>query len=151
MPRVSAGILLVRDGPFEVLLAHPGGPFWVRRDTGAWTIPKGELEPGETPRAAALREFAEETGWHVSVELHDLGTVRQKSGKLVHGFAAVQNVDPAALSPHRIEIEWPPRSGRRIEIPEVDRVAWFNEDSAAVKMNPAQVPFLERARRAVGL
>lgn len=145
MPRVSAGVLLLRRDPMQFLLVHPGGPFWARRDAGAWSIPKGQLEAGESPRAAALRELEEETGWEVTADLHDLGTVRQKSGKVVHAFAGLQDVDPETLRPHFIDIEWPPRSGLTRSIPEVDRAAWFDLATARTKINPAQAAFLDRA------
>jgi len=143
----SAGILLYRlaDGGPEVLLVHPGGPFWARRDQGAWSIPKGECEPGEDPRAAAVREFAEELGTALpSEELVELGAVRQRGGKVVTAFAAEGDLEPAAIRSNTFEMEWPPRSGRMREFPEVDRADWFAPDDARKKINPAQADLIER-------
>jgi len=147
----SAGILLYRrsgGGELEVLLVHPGGPFWARRDAGAWSIPKGEVEPEEEPRAAALRELEEETGAAIDVdhdELVELGEVRQKSGKVVSAWALEGDLDPDAIScSTTFELEWPPRSGRVQTFPEVDRAAWLTLPAARDKLLPAQVPFLER-------
>jgi predicted NUDIX family NTP pyrophosphohydrolase len=140
----SAGILLYRPGP-EVLLVHPGGPFWARKDSGAWSIPKGELDEGEDPRACARREFAEETGTQLpDGALEDLGSVRQKGGKEVRAFAAAGDLDPATLESNTFELEWPPRSGRLQEFPEIDRAEWFGLDQARAKVNPAQVAFIDR-------
>jgi predicted NUDIX family NTP pyrophosphohydrolase len=140
----SAGILLNRPGP-EVLLVHPGGPFWARKDAGAWSIPKGELDEGEDPRACARREFAEETGTQLpDGALEDLGSVRQKGGKEVRAFAAAGDLDPATLASNTFELEWPPRSGRLQEFPEIDRAEWFGLDQARAKVNPAQVAFIDR-------
>jgi predicted NUDIX family NTP pyrophosphohydrolase len=149
----SAGILLHRNhrDAVEVLLVHPGGPMWARRDAGAWSIPKGEYEPSEDPLAAARREFAEELGTPApDGEVIDLGEVRQKSGKLVHGWAIQGDLDPSEIHSNTCEIEWPPRSGRRIEIPEVDRAQWFDLRTAAEKINPAQVGLLERLAQEQG-
>lgn len=153
MARRSAGILLHRwrDGAHEVLLVHPGGPAWARRDAGAWSIPKGEYEPGEDPLAAARREFQEELGTAPPEgQLDDLGEVRQASGKVVRAFAVQGDLDADAITSNRCEVEWPPRSGRRIEIPEVDRAAWFGIEAAREKINPAQVPLLSRLRERCG-
>ena len=114
----------------EVFLVHPGGPLWVRKDKGAWTIPKGEYEADEDPLAAARREFSEETGFSASGEFLDLGSVKQKSGKLVTAWAFEGDCDPTDLTSNTCVIEWPPRSGRRLEIPEVDRGRWFSIDEA---------------------
>jgi predicted NUDIX family NTP pyrophosphohydrolase len=140
----SAGILLHRAG--EVLLVHPGGPFWAKKDVGAWSIPKGEYEEGDDPRAAALREFEEELGSALpaATALIELGTVRQKSGKRITAYAAEGDLDPAAISSNTFEMEWPPRSGRMQEFPEVDRAAWFSIEEAREKLNPAQAEFLVR-------
>jgi len=148
VPVTSAGILLHRpgaDGP-EVLLVHPGGPYWAKKDEGAWSIPKGECEPGEDPRLRALVEFAEETGTALdpSTELAELGTVKLKSGKLVVGFAAAGDLDADAITSNTFELEWPPRSGRRQAFPEVDRAAWFGLEEARRRINPAQVALLDR-------
>lgn len=145
--KVSAGLLCwrVRD-ELEVLLVHPGGPYFEGRDEGVWSLPKGELEPGEEAVAAALREFAEETSLPVPPvgDLVDLGFVVQKSGKTVRAWAARWDVDPAQMVPGTFTMEWPPRSGRTETFPEVDRAAWFRIPEAARKLNPAQVAFLAR-------
>ncbi|MGO9543488.1 MAG: NUDIX domain-containing protein [Rhodomicrobium sp.] len=145
----SAGILLYKlvDGAPRVLLAHPGGPFWARKDAGVWTVPKGEYEPGEAPLAAAIREFGEETGMEPQGDFQPLGEIVQKSGKVVTAWACEGDFDPAKLVSNICEIEWPPRSGKRVAIPEVDRAEWFTLDEARVRMNPAQVPFLSRLAR----
>ena len=143
----SAGILLYRRGGagLEVLLVHPGGPFWARKDLGAWSIPKGELDEGEDPRACALREFAEETGTRPPAgALEELGSVRLKSGKLVTAFAVEGDLDPAAIASNTFELEWPPRSGRTQAFPEIDRAEWFGLDAAREKLNPAQAAFVDR-------
>jgi predicted NUDIX family NTP pyrophosphohydrolase len=148
MARRSAGILLHRpaaDGAIEVLLVHPGGPFWARRDAGAWSLPKGEHGDDEEPVACALRELEEELGERPPLgELVDLGEVRQKSGKVVRAWAARGDFDPARLRSDIFEMEWPPRSGRRQAFPEVDRAAWFTPAEAAEKLVPAQAAFVER-------
>ena len=124
---------------------HPGGPLWARRDMGAWSVPKGEHEPGEEPLAAARREFAEELGSPVPAgEASDLGEVRQKSGKLVRAWAIAGDLDADRIQSNLFELEWPPRSGRRQEFPEVDRAQWFGLQEARVKINPAQVVLLDR-------
>jgi predicted NUDIX family NTP pyrophosphohydrolase len=149
----SAGILLHREGKGgrEVLLVHPGGPFWAKKDDGAWSIPKGELDPGEDPRVCALREFAEETGTTLPAgELGDLGEVRLKSGKTVVGFEAAGDLDAGAIVSNTFELEWPPRSGRRQAFPEIDRAAWFGLDAAREKLNPAQAAFVDRLEALLG-
>ena len=143
----SAGILLYRrrEGALEVLLVHPGGPFWARKDLGAWSIPKGEVDDGEDPRACALREFAEETGTRLPAgALDELGSVRLKSGKLVLAFAVQGDFDPATVSSNTFELEWPPRSGRVQAFREIDRAEWFDLEAARAKLNPAQVAFVDR-------
>lgn len=147
----SAGLLMYRrrDSELEVLLVHPGGPFWRHKDLGAWSVPKGEYPPTEDPLAAARREFAEETGATVDGAFLPLGEIEQPSGKLVTAWAVEGDFDPATLVSNTIKIEWPPRSGQQLEIPEVDRAAWFTLDAARPKMNPAQLPFLERLLAAV--
>jgi len=152
-PVRSSGVLLFRrtDGEVQVLLGHMGGPFWAKKDDGAWSIPKGELDPGEDPRACALREFAEETGTTVPPgELADLGEVRLKSGKTVVGFAAEGDLDAAAIVSNTFELEWPPRSGRRQAFPEVDRAGWFGLEAARAKLNPAQAAFIDRLEALLG-
>jgi predicted NUDIX family NTP pyrophosphohydrolase len=147
MPKRSAGILLyrVRDGTPEVLLVHPGGPFWTKRDQGAWSIPKGEYDDGEDPRACALRELQEELGTAPQLgALIDVGSVRQKGGKEVVAWAAEGDFDPSTLRSNTFEMEWPPRSGRRQEFPEVDRAEWFEPAEARERILPAQAPFLDR-------
>jgi len=141
---VSAGLLVYRrDKELEVLLAHPGGPFWAKKDAGAWTIPKGLVDPGEDQLAAAVREFTEETGFTPSGPFTPLRAVKQKSGKIVHGFACAGDFDPDALVSNTFEVEWPPRSGRRKSFPEIDRLAWLALAAAREKILPYQLPFLE--------
>jgi predicted NUDIX family NTP pyrophosphohydrolase len=147
MPAISAGLLLyrMRDGAPEILLVHPGGPFWARKDEGAWSIPKGEHGAEEEPQAAAIRELAEELGTTLDLaDLSDLGEVRQRGGKLVRAFAAEGDFDPETLQSNTFEMEWPPRSGRRQEFPEVDRAGWFAPEEARAKINSAQSAFLDR-------
>ena len=143
----SAGILLHRAGDDgrEVLLVHPGGPFWARKDAGAWSIPKGEVENSEDPRACALREFAEETGTRLpDATLEELGAVKLKSGKQVLAYAVAGDLDPADVRSNTFEAEWPPRSGRTQEFPEIDRAEWFDLPTARAKLNPAQAEFVDR-------
>jgi len=145
----SAGVLLFRNRAApEVLLVHPGSPFWARKDLGAWSIPKGELEGGEDAQQCALRELAEELGPAAPPlgrdDLIELGSIRQKGGKVVHAWGAEGEFDPAALSSNSFELEWPPRSGTRREFPEVDRAEWFALEAARAKINPAQAEFLDR-------
>lgn len=146
MPKLSAGLLMYRHArkTLEVFLVHPGGPLWAKKDKGAWTIPKGEYEPEENPLSAALREFEEETGFCASGEFLDLGSVRQKSGKVVNAWAFEGDCDPANLTSNTCEIEWPPRSGRRLEIPEVDRGRWFSIDEAHEYLREEQRNLLRR-------
>lgn len=152
MAGTSAGLLLYRRRPqgLEVLLVHPGGPYWQKRDDGAWSIPKGELEVGEDPREAARRELEEETGLRLAGPLLSLGSVRQKGGKEVLAWALEGDWDPAELHSNRFEIEWPPRSGQRRSFPEVDHAAFFGLEEAREKINPGQVPLLEELARQVG-
>jgi predicted NUDIX family NTP pyrophosphohydrolase len=142
---VSAGILLFRtnDRGIEVLLVHPGGPFWRRKDLGAWTIPKGEVQPGEDLLDAARREFHEETGWPAEGEVIALGQVRQASRKVVHAWAVEGEFDPAAINSNTFEMEWPPRSGKMTTFPEADRAAWFGIAEARRRILPAQSPLLD--------
>lgn len=146
MPKSSAGILMYRfeHGEPRVLLAHPGGPFWRRRDEGAWSIPKGEALPGEAPEAAARREFAEETGAAVVGEARPLGRVQQKSGKWVEAFAVEGEFDVASLRSNRFDLEWPPCSGRVESFPEIDRAEWFTLAQARTKLLAGQHAFLDR-------
>jgi predicted NUDIX family NTP pyrophosphohydrolase len=151
--RRSAGLLLYRRAGdhLEVLLAHPGGPLWTKRDAGAWTVPKGEVEAGEDPPAVARREFEEETGHPVpDGELVSLGEIRQKSGKYVVAWAAEGDLDPATAKSNTFPLEWPSGSGDWIDVPEVDRVEWFDLDEARTRLNPAQVEFIDRLAAAVG-
>ncbi len=147
----SAGILLFRRraGGIEVLLVHPGGPFWTKRDVGSWSMPKGECEAGEPIDFTARREFAEEIGVVPTGALIPLGSVRQKAGKLVHGFAMEGDFNLARFASSVFEMEWPPKSGRMQEFPEVDRAEWFDLETAAGKINPGQAPLLERLRAIV--
>jgi predicted NUDIX family NTP pyrophosphohydrolase len=147
----SAGLLLYRRGAggLEVLLVHPGGPFWARRDHGAWSIPKGEYDDGEAPQAAARREFAEELGTPPpDGEARDLGEVRQRAGKLVRAWALAGDLDAERITSNTFEIEWPPRSGQTREFPEVDRAQWFELAEARRRINPAQAGFLDRLAEA---
>lgn len=133
----------------EVLLAHPGGPLWRRKDEGAWTIPKGEYEDAEDPLAAARREFGEETGYGIEPPFIPLGEVVQKSGKRIAAWAFAGDGDPARLRCNTFEIEWPPRSGRMQTFPEIDRVGWFGVDEARRKINPAQQALVDRLEAAL--
>jgi predicted NUDIX family NTP pyrophosphohydrolase len=142
----SAGILLYKyiNKVLLVFLIHPGGPFWAKKDVGAWSIPKGEFDVDEEPFLAAVREFKEETGQTPSiVNAIKLTPVRQKSGKIVHAWAVEGDVDAANIVSNEIEIEWPPRSGKKITIPEVDRGEWFSIEDAKEKINPAQVKIID--------
>ena len=153
MVRRSAGILLYRRlGPgVEVLLVHPGGPLWARRDAGAWSIPKGEYGDGEDPLAVALREFEEETGHRLPEGgLVALGEVRQRGGKVVSAWAAAGDLDPAAITSNTFTLEWPPRSGARRELPEVDRAGWFDPATAREKLLPAQAGLVDRLLAVLG-
>lgn len=146
MPAKSAGTLAyrTRGNRLEVLLVHPGGPFWANKDDGAWSIPKGEFGQAEDPEAVARREFAEELGIALTVPLRPLGNIHQRGGKLVEAFAAEFDLDVTAITSNTFEIEWPPRSGKRRSFPEVDRAAWFDLATAREKINPAQREFLSR-------
>jgi predicted NUDIX family NTP pyrophosphohydrolase len=148
MPKRSAGLMMFRDsrGRLEVFLVHPGGPFWAKKDKGAWTIPKGEYKKSEDPLAAGRREFKEETGFASAGEFLELGTIRQKSGKIVTAWAFRGDCDPAKLTSNTCKIEWPPRSGKKIEIPEVDRGRWFSLDEAREYIREEQEPLLDELR-----
>ena len=149
MASTSAGILMYHraEAGMVVLLVHPGGPFWRNRDLGAWSIPKGELEDGEDPEAAARREFAEELGIAAAGPLRPLGQVRQRGGKIVLAYALEGALDAGAVRSNQIAIEWPPRSGRTVHFPEIDRAAWFALPLAREKILASQRPFLDRLER----
>ena len=132
-----------RAGAVEVLLAHPGGPFWTRRDEASWTLPKGEIGPDEDPLAAACREFQEETGFTGTPPFLPLGELRQKSGKRITAWAFEGEADPGRLASNVFELEWPPRSGRLQNFPEIDRVGWFGLDQARGKLIAGQAPFID--------
>ena len=148
---ISAGLLLFRrvGASLEVLLAHPGGPFWQHRDEGAWTIPKGVVAEGEELLAAARREFAEETGSAPAGPFIPLGSIRQKAGKVVHAWACEGDLDAASIVSNTMSAEWPPRSGRRVTFPEVDRCEWFDSATARLRLNPAQVELISRLESAL--
>ena len=146
MPKQAAGILMYRRGAsgLEVLLAHPGGPLWARKDAGAWTIPKGQFTDGELPLDAARREFEEEMGTAPTGHFQPLGTVKQPSGKVIHAWAAESDFDASTVKSNLFSMEWPPRSGRMGEFPEVDRAGWFPIEKAREKIIKGQAPFLAR-------
>jgi predicted NUDIX family NTP pyrophosphohydrolase len=153
MPRTSAGVLLHRRGAAgpEVLIGHMGGPFWARKDAGAWSIPKGELDDGEDPLAGARREYAEELGHPPPAGTAiELGEIRQRAGKRVIAFAIEGDFDPQLLDPGTFEMQWPPRSGRLQEFPEIDRVSWFDLETAKSRIVAGQVALLERLADARG-
>ncbi|MDF2824738.1 MAG: hypothetical protein K0R68_2146 [Mycobacterium sp.] len=153
VPKLSAGLLLYRSGTdgVEVLIAHPGGPFWARKDEHAWSIPKGEYESGDDPWLTALREFGEELGLEPPEGPRlELGEVRQSGGKVVTVFAVAADLDLTDTRSNTFEMEWPPRSGRMQEFPEVDRVAWVSVETARVKLLKGQLPILERLLAALG-
>ena len=153
MPKLSAAILLYRRPPggLEVFLVHPGGPFWAKKDAGAWSLPKGEYDAAENPLAAALREFEEETGFPLDpAALLPLGEWKQPGGKIVTAWAVEGDVDAALARSNLFELEWPPRSGQRRQFPEVDRAAWFPLAEAREKLLAGQVEFLTRLAAALG-
>jgi predicted NUDIX family NTP pyrophosphohydrolase len=143
--KLSAGLLMyrVRDGRVQVLLGHPGGPFFRNKDQGAWSIPKGEIEPDEDPLAAAAREFEEETGLVPEGPFLALNSIRQKGGKTIRAWAFAGDCDPAAIASNTFTMEWPPRSGRQAEFPEIDRAEFFELDAAREKLNPAQAALID--------
>jgi predicted NUDIX family NTP pyrophosphohydrolase len=147
MPAISAGLLLYRrrGASVEVFLVHPGGPYWASKDDGAWSVPKGLVDPEEEELACARREFKEETGFDapVNAPAHDLGTFRQPSGKRLHVWAIEGNCDPAELTSNLFEMEWPPKSGRTARFPEVDRGGWFDRAQGQLKIVKGQQPVLE--------
>jgi predicted NUDIX family NTP pyrophosphohydrolase len=144
MPRTSAGLLMYRRTPagLEVLLVHPGGPFWSKKNLGAWSIPKGEVEPGEDLLATAQREFKEELSLDPTPPFHPLGQIKQKAGKIVHAWSFEGDCDPTQCKSNTIRLEWPPKSGKWSTYPEVDRAEFFTLPTAREKINPAQIPFL---------
>lgn len=151
MPKHSAGILLYRyqAHTLEVLLVHPGGPFWARRDAGAWSIPKGEYEDNEDPETAARREFEEETGHPLTGRLLPLTPVKQKAGKIVQAYACEGGLDVNKIRPNTFSIEWPPHSGRQQSFPEIDKAAWYTLAAAREKLLPAQLPLLDELEQKV--
>jgi predicted NUDIX family NTP pyrophosphohydrolase len=152
MPKISSGLLLyrIRNGALEFLLVHPGGPFWKNKDAGAWTIPKGELADNEEPLTGAVREFEEELGFKPSGPFIELAPIKQKAGKLVHAWAFKGDYDPTQIKSNTFSIEWPPRSGKQAEFPEIDRAEFFSLEAAKTKINPAQMPFLEELCQRIG-
>jgi predicted NUDIX family NTP pyrophosphohydrolase len=145
MPKLSAGILLYhsQNKVLEILLVHPGGPFWAQKDAGAWSIPKGEFGAEEDPLLAARREFEEETGFELDGSFLPLTPIKQKSGKIIQVWALEGQLDPAAITSNTFSLEWPPRSGQQQEFPEVDRAGWFPLDQAREKIVPGQLGFLQ--------
>ena len=153
MPKRSAGLMMYRRRPrgLEVFLVHPGGPFFAKQDLGAWTLPKGEYLEGEQPLEAAKREFQEETGFPVPETFLDLGSIKQAGGKIVAAWAFEGDCDPSKMISNHCEVEWPPRSGRLIEIPEADRGEWFSIDEAKEHIKSTQIPLIDRLTRALNL
>ena len=143
--KLSAGILLFRrrGNDLEFFLVHPGGPFWAKKDDGAWSIPKGEYEAAEDPLEAAKREFLEETGSAIDGDFLPLTPLKQPSGKVISAWSVQGDIDPGALRSNLFEMEWPPRSGKKAQFPEVDRGSWFSPDVARRKLSPGQVPFVD--------
>ncbi len=150
--KASAGLLVYRRhrGELQVLLVHPGGPFWAKRDAGAWSIPKGEVDPAERLLDAACREFHEETGFTVAGEFLQLAPARQRSGKVIHAWAVEGDCDPALLRSNTFSLEWPPRSGKKREFPEVDRAAWFPVPDALQQIVPGQAGLVRELAALVG-
>jgi predicted NUDIX family NTP pyrophosphohydrolase len=148
----SAGLILFRrlQGAWQVFLVHPGGPYWKGKDRGAWSIPKGEFELGEDPLQAAKREFTEETGLRVAGNFATLTPVKQAGGKVVHAFAVEADCDPTTIKSNTFSLEWPPRSGRFRQFPEVDRAGWFGLEEAAERMGKGQRPLIDQLRMLVG-
>jgi predicted NUDIX family NTP pyrophosphohydrolase len=151
MPKISAGILMYRwrQRQLQVLLVHPGGPFSTRKDDGHWSLPKGEADPGENQFATAVREFEEETGFKPTGEFLPLKPIIQKSGKVVHAWAVEGDLDTSKIRSNTFETEWPPRSGKRAEFPEVDRAEFFGLEDTRRKMNPAQVALVDELSKSV--
>ncbi len=148
----SSGVKLYRfvNGELQVMLIHPGGPFWAKKDEGVWSIPKGIVEAGEDPRDAAKREFQEETGFIVDGGLIDLGEIKQPSRKIVRVFAVEQDIDISGIESNLFSLEWPPKSGNIHEFPEVDRGGWFDVHDARIKLQKGQVGFLDRLMEKLG-
>lgn len=141
----SAGLLLYRRrGVIEVFLVHPGGPFWAKKDIGSWTIPKGEITEGEEPLEAAKREFLEETGFEINGQFQQLNSIKQAGGKIVQAWAIEADCDPAQLQSNRFSIEWPPKSGKTRDFPEVDRAGWFTLTEARTKILAGQIALIEQ-------
>ena len=154
MPKISAGLLMYRDSAEqsaspEILLVHPGGPYWRNKDDGAWTIPKGEVNKGEDLFAAAVREFTEETGLTPSGSFFPLGEIKHKSGKIVHAWAFIGDCDPAQIHSNTFELEWPPKSGHTQTFPEIDRAGFFDLAAARRKILPSELPLLDRLAKSV--
>lgn len=149
--KLSAGIVLyrLRDGAIEVFLVHPGGPFWARKDDGAWSIPKGEYAEGDDPLAVAKREFHEETGFEVTGTFRALSSLKQPSGKVISAWAVEGDADAAAITSNLFSLEWPPKSGKTQEFPEVDRAGWFDLPTARIKLLPGQRPFLDQLQQSL--
>lgn len=148
MQKKSAGILLYRfkNNLPEVLLVHPGGPFWINKDDGSWSIPKGEFEENENPLHAAIREMEEETGIKVSGEFIELTPVKQKSGKVIYAWSLLQDIGITQIKSNTFEIEWPPKSGKKKEFPEIDKAAWFSFPIAGTKIIQGQLPFIQELK-----
>jgi len=150
--KTTAGLLLYRRcRSLEVFLVHPGGPFWTRKDAGAWSIPKGEVEDGEDTLQAAKREFTEETGFTISGEFRSLDPLKQPSGKIIYAWAIEADCDPAQIRSNLFSLEWPPKSGKMQQYPEVDRAAWFNISEARNKILAGQVGFIEQLIAVLGI
>ena len=149
MPKISAGILLFRFiSPYpEILLCHPGGPYWEKKDAGAWSIPKGELNENETPVQAAERELKEETGIVIKGDLIELGSIKPKNNKIVFAWALEQDFDPSDLKSNFFDLEWPPASGKTQRYPEMDRALWFTVEEAKEKILASQIPFIEELEK----
>jgi predicted NUDIX family NTP pyrophosphohydrolase len=149
MAKNSAGLLMYRyrEGELEVFLVHPGGPFWAKKDSGSWSIPKGEFKPGEDPLASAQREFREETGFDAKGEFVPLQAAKQPSGKIVHAWAVEGDCDAERIKSNTFSLEWPPNSGKRQDFPEVDRAGWFTMDAARSKIVKGQIAFLDELER----
>lgn len=153
MVKISAGILTYRKvgDKIQVLLAHPGGPFWKNKDDGTWTVPKGEVAQGEEMIKTARREFNEETGFIAPDNLIELGNITQKSGKIVYAWAAQGDFDTVKFKSNTFEMEWPPKSGKKITVPEVAQVEYFDADTAKIKINPAQAELIERLEKKLNM